>query len=167
MRARDLVQPLPTVHLDSGALEAARVLGARTLPGLIVIGPDGLPCTILPGSQVLRLLVPKYVQDDETLARVYDEQSADLMSQELAGKSVGDLLPHKEQQANLPVVDQDATVMEVAARMARERTPLVAVVDEDQAYLGAITVTSLLSYLVTERIDDATGAASGEAEAGS
>jgi hypothetical protein len=35
------------------------------------------PFTILPGTQVLRLAVPRYCQDDPALARVVDEAHAD------------------------------------------------------------------------------------------
>ncbi len=58
MRARDLAEPFPVVTLDTDAMEAARLLGRRRLPGLIVCDRDGRPYTVLPGSQVLRFLVP-------------------------------------------------------------------------------------------------------------
>ncbi len=63
-------------------------MAERKLPGIIVCHGDGSPHTILPGSQVLRFVIPRYVQDDEALARVIDEQAADDMSAELAGKRV-------------------------------------------------------------------------------
>ena len=73
MLARELAEPYPVVDLDSDAFAAARLMAERRLPGLIVNGDDGRPWTILPGSQVLRFVVPGYVQDDPALARVYDE----------------------------------------------------------------------------------------------
>ena len=45
----------------------------------------------------------------------------------------------------LPVVDHDATTIEVAAVMARMHSPLVAVVEGDRL-LGAITVSRLLEH---------------------
>ena len=64
MRAGQLAQPFPIVGLDTEAMEAARAMAAARLPGLIVCGDDGRPYTILPGSQVLRFLIPDYLQED-------------------------------------------------------------------------------------------------------
>jgi hypothetical protein len=38
---------------------------------------DGSPHSILPASQVVQFLVPSYVQDDPSLARVMTESVAD------------------------------------------------------------------------------------------
>ncbi|MDQ3052291.1 MAG: CBS domain-containing protein [Actinomycetota bacterium] len=141
MHARDLALPFPAVGLDSDALEAAQLMAERKLPGIVVCHGDGSPHTILPGSQVLRFVIPRYVQDDEALARVIDEQTADEMFAELAGKKVRDLLPKEEYE--LPVAKGEDTVMEVAALMARAHSPLVAVV-EDGRLLGCVTVARLL-----------------------
>ena len=46
------------------------------------------------------------------------------------------------------MVDADATVLEIAALMARTRSPLVAVVGADGALLGAVTLDALLDRLV-------------------
>jgi CBS domain-containing protein len=55
MLARDLAGPYPTVRLDTPAYEAARLLAAQNLPGLIVVDDVGRPNTVLPGTQVLRM----------------------------------------------------------------------------------------------------------------
>jgi hypothetical protein len=49
--------------------------------------------TRLPGSQVLRFVIPKYVQGDLSLARVFDERHADVLGRRLRGARVRDLLP--------------------------------------------------------------------------
>src|SRR5665648_1292817 len=64
MRARNLIEPFPTVGLDTDALEAAQLMGANGLSGLIVCSEDGSPHSVLPGSEVLRFVIPRYVQDD-------------------------------------------------------------------------------------------------------
>lgn len=148
MLARDLAQPFPVVEPDTNALEAARLLVERKLPGLIVLDPAGHPTTVLPGSQVLRFVLPAYVQRDPALARAYDERAADLLCGRLAEHTVRELLPRER--TTLPVVDGGATVMEVAAVMARLHSPLVAVVDGDEL-LGAITVAGLLSLVLPAR----------------
>jgi CBS domain-containing protein len=147
MRARDLAEPFPVVTLDTDAMEAARLLGAKRLPGLIVCGRDGRPYTVLPGSQVLRFIIPNYVQEDLALARVYDEQSSDELLAKLTTSTVRDVLPGDRDIDELPIVDHDATTIEVAAVMARMHSPIVAVVDGDDL-LGAITVGRLLDHLL-------------------
>ncbi|MCF6476687.1 CBS domain-containing protein [Nonomuraea sp. MG754425] len=143
MRARDLAVEFPTVTLDTPALEAARLLTERGLPGLILIDDDGRPLSILPGTQVLRLAVPAYCQDDPALARVVDEAHADRFLLRLGDKTVRECLP--EQPRELPVTDSKATVLELAAMMARTHSPLVAVVEEGRL-LGAVTLQSLLDH---------------------
>src|SRR5687768_1484475 len=146
MRAGDLSAPFPTVGSDTLAVEAARLLAVENLPGLIVVDARGRPSTILSGTQVLRMAVPQYCQDDPALARVVDEAAADVFLEELGARTVADVLP--EQHRELPVVDEAATVLEIAALMARTRTPLVAVVGADGALLGAVTLDALLDRLV-------------------
>jgi CBS domain-containing protein len=114
-------------------------------PGLIVLDHRGLPHTILPGMQVLRFAIPRYVQDDPKLAAVVDGVSADAFCQALAGTAVRELLPAKAHE--LPVVDGGDTVLEIAAVMARTRTPVVAVV-EDGRLLGAVTLDALLDRML-------------------
>ena len=146
MRARDLAAPFPTVRPDSAALEAARLLAGGNLPGLIVVDDTGRPRTILPGTQVLRMAVPSYCQEDPALARVIDEAAADVFLRGVGDRTVAELLPRERRE--LPVVDPVATVLEVAAVMARARSPLVAVAERDRPLLGAITLDALLDRLL-------------------
>jgi len=128
-------------------MDAARAMAAGRLPGLIVCTDGGRPYTVLPGSQVLRFLIPAYMQDDPALARALDEQASDEMCRKLEHSTVRDLLPEPADIDELPVVDGDATALEVAAVMAGMHSPLVAVVEHDQV-IGAITVSRLLDYLL-------------------
>ncbi|KAB8189786.1 CBS domain-containing protein [Nonomuraea phyllanthi] len=145
MRARDLAVEFPTVTMDTPALEAARLLAEQDLPGLILVDQERRPLTILPGTQVLRLAVPAYCRDDPALARVVDEAHADLFLRQLGGRTVRECLP--EQPRELPVADMKATVLEMAALMARTRSPLVAVVDAGRL-VGAVTLQSLLDHVL-------------------
>lgn len=146
MRAGDLCTPFPTVSLSTSALDAARLLAGQNLPGLIVVDERGRPSTILPGTQVLRMAIPSYCQDDPALARVIDEAAADIFLAGVADRTVAELLPHEHRE--LPVVDPDATVLEVAAVMANSRSPLVAVSAKGQPLLGAITLDALLDRML-------------------
>ena len=150
MLARDLAQVFPTVTLDTDALEAARILAEQRLPGLIVLDENDRPYTVLPGSQVLRFIVPTYVQDDPALARAYDEKSADQLCAKLVSRQVRDVLPQRKDVLDLPIAAPDATAIEVAALMAGMRSPVVAVVD-GSTLLGAVTVSALLAHLLDAR----------------
>ncbi|TMS00593.1 CBS domain-containing protein [Nonomuraea basaltis] len=146
MRARDLLADFPTVGLDSPIIDAARMLADQDLPGLIVIEDDGTPFTILPGTEVLRLAVPTYCQDDPALARVVDEAHADAFLGALNGRTVREALPRQPRE--LPVTDPDATVLELAALMARTRSPLVAVLGDGRRLIGAVTLQALLDRVL-------------------
>ncbi|MFI5735817.1 CBS domain-containing protein [Kribbella sp. NPDC051587] len=147
MHAEQMAEEFPVVGLDTAALEAVRLLASRRLPGLIVVGQDGCPHSVLPASQVVRFLVPSYVQDDPSLARVMDEPFADQAAGKLTGATVRQLLPSEP--VELPAVNHDDTVVEVAAIMARLRCPLVAVM-RDKTILGAITASRLLELVTSE-----------------
>jgi CBS domain-containing protein len=146
VHAQELAAPFPTVGLDTPAVEAARLMAEQNLPGLIVVDGIGRPATILPGTQVLRMAIPSYCQDDPALARVVDEAAADVFLRGVGDRTVAELLPREH--GELPVVAPDATVLEVAAIMARSRSPLVAVAGTDQPMLGAITLDALLDRML-------------------
>ncbi|GAA4563959.1 CBS domain-containing protein [Micromonospora coerulea] len=146
MRARDLAAPFPTITVDAPVLEAARLLAGYNLPGLIVVDSAGCPVTVLPGTQVLRLVIPGYCREDPTLARMIDEPSADVFLRGADGKTVADLLPRERPEP--PVVEPQATVLEVAAVMAQKRSPLVAVAARGGPMLGGITLDALLDRML-------------------
>nr|WP_260408432.1 CBS domain-containing protein [Planomonospora venezuelensis] len=140
-----MLADFPVVGLDSPVIEAARLLADQDLPGLIVIDDDGSPLAILPGTEVLRLAVPAYCQDDPALARVVDEAHADGFLRGLSDRTVRECLPPRPRE--LPVADPDATVLELAALMARTHSPLVAVLAEGRL-VGAVTLQALLDRVL-------------------
>ncbi|GAY16219.1 CBS domain-containing protein [Mycobacterium sp. shizuoka-1] len=141
MRAEQIAEQFPVVTSNSGALDAVRLMADRRLPGLLVTDSQGQPVTILPASQVVRLLVPAYIQDDPSLAGVLGEQAADRIADKLGGKSVEQVLPRSA--PHMPTVNADDTIVEVAAVMARDHSPLVAVVT-GKRLIGVITASRLL-----------------------
>lgn len=155
MKAQELAAPYPTVRADSPAADAARLLTEQHRPGLVVVDEHEHPVAILPGSQVLRFLIPPYVQDDPTLARVLDEEFADNLWDALADKNVAEMLP--KERPPLPVVQADDTLLEIAAVMAANRCPLAAVVDgpgKQASLIGVITVPQLLEALLVGRTSE-------------
>lgn len=141
MRAEEIAEEFPVVSIDSDALDAARMLAEHRLPGLLVTDASGNPYAVLPASQVVRFLLPRYVQDDPSLAGVLNESMADRAADKLGGKSVRDVLP--DHLLNIPSANADDTIIEVAAVMAQRRSPLIAVVKEGELR-GVITASRLI-----------------------
>jgi CBS domain-containing protein len=141
VHAEQMAEEMPLVDLDTSALTAALLLAEQRLPALVVTRADGSPHSILPASQVVRFLVPGYVQDDPSLARVMNESMADRAGDKLANKRVRDLLPTEYRE--LAAVNHDDTIIEVAAIMARLRCPLAAVMKGDKL-IGVISASRLL-----------------------
>ncbi|MEV1179157.1 CBS domain-containing protein, partial [Nonomuraea sp. NPDC049784] len=63
----------------------------------------------------------------------------------VTGRTVREALPARARE--LPVTDPEATVLELAALMARTHSPLVAVVEGGRS-LGAVTLQALLDGLL-------------------
>lgn len=141
MHAEEIAEEFPVITVDSNALDAARMLAEHRLPGVLVIDKDGKPFAVLPASQVVRFLVPTYVQDDPALAGVLNESMADHAADKLGDKTVRQVLP--EHLTDVPPADADDTIIEVAALMARNRTPLIAVMKDGKLH-GVITASRLL-----------------------
>lgn len=146
MRALDLLEHHPMVSRTTAAREAVRLMVDEELPALVVRGDAERPFTVLPAHQVMSFVVPTYAQDNPALARVVDERTADTIARALDGKTVGDLLPHRDHRTAVPRVDDDATLLEVAAAMAGSRSPLV-VVGRGNEIIGVVTARRLLGVL--------------------
>ena len=142
MHAEDIAEDFPVVSIDSGALDAARLLAEHRLPGIVVTDSAGKPYAVLPASQVVRFIVPRYVQDDPALAAVLNDSAADRAAEKLGGKTVRDVLP--EHLMDVPAADADDTIIEVAALMVRLRSPLIAVLKNGKLH-GVITASRLLA----------------------
>ncbi|OBI40515.1 hypothetical protein A5707_08780 [Mycobacterium kyorinense] len=142
MHAEEIAEEFPVVTIDSDALEVARLLAEHRLPGIVVTDTDGRPYAVLPASQVVRFIVPRYVQDDPSLAGVLNESMADRAADKLGGKTVGDVLP--DHLLKVPAANADDTIIEVATTMARLRSPLIAVVKDGELH-GVITASRLLA----------------------
>ena len=142
MHAEDIAEDFPVIAIDSNALDAARMLAEHRLPGIVVTDLAGQPYAVLPASQVVRFIVPTYVQDDPSLAGVLDESMANHAGEKLAGKTVRDVLP--EHLLDVPAANADDTIIEVAALMVRLRSPLIAVLKDGKLH-GVITASRLLA----------------------
>jgi len=141
VRAEDLDEQFPIVDADSDALDAARMIAEHGLPGLIVVDAARRPHAVLLASEVLRLILPRYVQDDLMLAGVMGDALADHV-QNLTGKTVGDVVPKPSRR--IPSVDARDGIIKVAAEMAQLRCPMIAVTKNGTLH-GVITASRLLA----------------------
>ncbi len=140
MRAAEIDEEFPVVDIDSPAVDAARMLAEHCLPGIVVLTADGQLYAVLPASQVVRFIVPSYVQEDPLLARVLAESVADRAVDTLGGKTIRELLP--QQRLRLPIANADDTILEVATIMGMLRSPLIAVMKRGKLH-GVITASRL------------------------
>ena len=141
MRAKDLDEQFPIVQIDSDAMDAARMIAEHSLPGLVVADASHKPLAVILASEMLYFVLPRYVQADVTLAGVLGDVLAD-HAQNLAGKTVGDLLP--KDLRKVPAVDARDGVIKVAAEMSQQRCPLIAVTENGILH-GVITASRLLA----------------------
>lgn len=146
MRARNLMVEYPACDVSDPAEQAARLIADNLRPAIVVVD-QGRPVAVLPASQVVNFVVPRYLQEDPTLVRAYDEAAGDAAAALLVGRRVGDLLPQKSR-TPMPVVRPEATLMECASEMAKAHSPLIIVVGEDGTIQGAITAAGLLAALL-------------------
>jgi len=142
MHAHEIAEPYPVIQAETSALDAARMIARERRPGLVVSGRDGAPSAVLSASQVVQFMVPDYVQDDPNLAGVMGEEPSAKIAERLQRATVASLLPREPDE--LPVLNSDDTVLEVAAIMARLSSPLAVVMDGGEI-LGVITASRLLA----------------------
>ena len=144
MRARDLTAPYPSLPTHAAASEVARVLAQEEVD-VVFIERQGQLQGVVSDIGLLARLLPSYVVEDPKLAQVLEEGAADLLWRRLEGRRADELLAKAG--SEIPQVDGDATLMEVAAAMAGARAPLVAV-REGGRLIGGITSSALLTRLL-------------------
>jgi CBS domain-containing protein len=146
MHAADVVETVPTARPDDEVLTAVRMVCRQGLPGLVVADERGGLVGCLSSIDLLRLVLPRYLQDDPGLARVLDEEHADRIAAALAGTSVHDVVARAT--THVPVVRSQATVVEIAEQMVLRSCPIVLVEGEDGGTLGIVTANRLLLLLM-------------------
>jgi hypothetical protein len=119
-RARDLTVTYPSLPTDAPAAEVARALAEEPVDAVFIERHSHLEGVVSDLGLLLRLL-PGYIIEDPTLAQVQEEGAADLLWQRLEGHTSEQLLPTKG--VEVAQVDGDATLLEVAAAMARTHPP--------------------------------------------
>lgn len=150
MQAADLVDVIPTVTRGTTGAEAARLIAEFRLPGLVVADAAGAAQAVIPGSQLLGVVLPQYVRDDPALAHAFDEADADHLCHRLGQVTLGQLLDAKRvTAAALPSVLPEDTLIELASAMDAGHLPIIAVVDRQGRYHGVVLLPRLLAAIAT------------------
>lgn len=146
MRASDVVQTLPAARLVDAVLPAMRTVARRDLPGLVVVDEQDRVVACVSLSDLLGMVLPRYMRDEPCLARTFGEAHADRIAEALAGAAVRDVVGDVTER--IPVVRADATLVELAETMSRQRCALVMVEQRETGVLGVVTAGRLLEVLV-------------------
>jgi CBS domain-containing protein len=150
MRVVELAERVPVVRRETTGAEAARVIAEYRLSGLVVADDQDVPIAVIPGSQLLTLVLPQYVRDEPNLSHAYDEQGADELCRVLNEATVGELLEAKKLTGHKPPsVLPDDTLIEAASVMDTGHTPLILVMDRGGTFFGVITLSRLLAAIAT------------------
>lgn len=144
------MESVPTVTRETTGAECARVIAEYRLGGLVVVDGAGAPVAIVPGSQLLSIVLPQYVRDDRRLAHSFDESAADEMCEVLREESIGALIDAKGlTMKKVPSVLPEDTLIEIASVMDEAHSPLVCVIDRDGHYSGVLTMSRVLAAIAT------------------
>ena len=138
------------VRRGTTGAEAARVIAEYRLSALVVADDEGVPIAVVPGSQVLSLVLPQYVRDEPNLSHAYDERGADELCRVLNEATIGELLEAKRLTGLKPpsVLPED-TLIEAASAMDCGHTPVILVIDRGGSFFGVITLSRLLAAIAT------------------
>ena len=141
MHAEEMAEEYPVVTTDTNALEAAHTLAEHRLPGHLVTDTSGQPYAVLPASQVVRFIVPTYVQDEPVTGGC---------DQRVDGRSRGGQTRRQEGQSDVAGTPHRRASGQRGRHNHRSRrdhgpagSPLIAVM-KDRKLLGVITASRLL-----------------------
>jgi CBS domain-containing protein len=155
MRAIDLAEQIPTVTRETTGAEAVRIVAEYRLSGLVVAGADGVPVAVIPGTQLLGLVLPQYVVDDPNLAHTFGESDADELCARLTWTTLAILLDSGRVTPVRPAaVRPEATLLEVASAMAHARLPVLTCTEADGTYRGAIMLSRVLAAIAVQAGED-------------
>jgi CBS domain-containing protein len=115
---------------------------------VLVLGDAGEFVGVLSDSELLRALLPPFIAESRSLARVLEESASEALYRRVEHLTVRDLMPDERDVP--PIVSGDDTLVEVADTMVRSRASLVGVLD-DGRLIGGISIDDLISHLLKPR----------------
>lgn len=149
MRARDLASALPVVDRSMPAIDAVRLIAREDLLGVVIVDETGHPAELISTVDVARMMLPRYVRSDLSLANVLGEVGTDDLHDELHERTVGDLVDAEEVTTRrVLTVDGDAHLVEIAARLVDAGTQVALVHDNHRTEPGFVTLPAVLDAVV-------------------
>jgi CBS domain-containing protein len=149
--AADIAEGLPTVTVDDPVSEAIRHMVIHQLTGLMVVDGQNRPINVLLAAHVVRLASPPRQRGGNidglrtSIPMCAADSRAVRMWQAPGRSTVGQCLPRAA--VGPLIVASDATVFEVATRMAHSQRLMAAVVDEIGRLVGVVRLERALTNL--------------------
>ncbi len=149
MRVSELAITLPVVDRETSVVTAAQIIARDSRASIVVVNAKGYPVAAISAIDVLRVLVPRYVMDDVSLAAVFDEKGADEVWRDVPDRMIGDIVDDDESRVlNILEVESDDTLLEVAARMADARAVIAYVKGKAGEPLKFVTLPAVLDAVL-------------------
>jgi CBS domain-containing protein len=145
LKARDVMGPVRVVQPEDSAGELVLAFRDPDVRAVAVVTEVGEVVGAISDEDMLNAILPSYLLDDATLARVLEEDAATELRRRLEGRRVKDLVEADRREHTF--VSPDDTLIEVAVAMSRSSDPAVLVVAEGKV-LGVIPVEVLLPALL-------------------
>jgi len=166
MRASDLQVPMPMVTRGTTAREAGSLIAEGNRIGLVIADDAGVPEATVSATDVLRLMLPRYILDDFSLAHVLGEADSDEVWERLDQRTIGELVDDSEVPVHdLVVVNADDTVLEVAAAMAESKSQLALVGPPTAGTASFVSLPHVMTAIVEADDRRRSSAADGGASA--
>lgn len=149
MRVSELAITLPVVDRETSAVSAAQIIAKDSRASIVVANAKGHPVAVISAVDVVRVLVPRYVMDDVSLAAVFDEKGAEEVWRDVPDSTIGDLIDDDESRVlDILEFEPDATLLEAAARMADERAVIALVKVESDEPAKFVTLPAVLDAVL-------------------
>ena len=160
MRVSELAVSLPVVDRKTSAVSAAQIMARDSRASIVVADDDGRPIAVISAVDVLRVLLPRFVIDDVSLAAVYDEKGADEVWQDVPNYTMGELIDdHESRVIDIVEVGPEATLLEIAARMADARAVIAHVKGKPDSPTKFVTLPAVLDAVLHVGLGGRTGGA--------
>ncbi|SDT42170.1 CBS domain-containing protein [Microlunatus soli] len=150
MRATDIRIAIPMVDRQLSVAEASRVIADSGKTGVVVSDGSGEPIGVITALDVLRLALPDYLVDDSSLAATLDEAAIEEMIAPLRAKSLAEVIGDQAVTVHdVPTVDADATMLEIAAILVSAGCPVAVISDSVNDDRRFVTLAAVLQSVLT------------------
>lgn len=142
------MRPATVLRPDDSAEDLVRAFERAGLRAVAVTSPEGQLIGMVTDQYLLHALLPPYVREDSTLARVLEEDAAWTLRRRLQGQRVENVVNIRRRQQ--PAVDPGDTLVEVTSAMVEAGAAAVPVVAGD-LLVGVVTMDDLLPALLGQQ----------------